>query len=397
MAKEIKYGVEARKALEAGVNQLANTVRVTLGPKGRNVVLDKKFGAPLITNDGVSIAREIELEDPYENMGAQLVAQKLPNELGIYDMSGNVLERCLDFLEYHEQYAPEDVTNPRGRYIRQAGNRAYRGGSCTMHKDSARVTHRAPQTPTYTSTNVGARLVINDNHHFQTFCVNNVWFDMIFVKGGSFQMGCTTEMDTDAYAHEAPVHSVTLSDYYIGQIEVTQALWKTVMGTNPSTIKDNNRPVNNVSWEDCQVFIEKLNQKTGYSFRLPTEAEWEYAARGGHKSRAYKYAGSDNIDEVAWYKDNSGGKYQPFALKKPNELGIYDMSGNVFEWCQDWYGPYSADAQVNPQGPESGPYHMIRGGGWKHTKSNRVTYRRTTGANLDITSIGLRLVLEVQK
>ena len=210
-------------------------------------------------------------------------------------------------------------------------------------------------------------------------------------------MGCTTEIDTDAYAHEAPVHSVTLSDYYIGQIEVTQALWKTVMGTNPSTIKDNNRPVNNVSWEDCQVFIEKLNQKTGYSFRLPTEAEWEYAARGGHKSRGYKYAGSDNIDEVAWYKDNSGGKYQPFALKKPNELGIYDMSGNVFEWCQDWYGPYSADAQVNPQGPESGPYHMIRGGGWKHTKSNRVTYRRTTGANLDITSIGLRLVLEVQK
>ena len=216
--------------------------------------------------------------------------------------------------------------------------------------------------------------------------------NMMCVEGGTFQMGATPEMDPDALAHEAPVHSVTLSDYYIGQIEVTQALWKTVMGTNPSTVKDNNRPVNNVSWEDCQVFIEKLNQTTGYSFRLPTEAEWEYAARGGNKSRGYKYAGSDNIDEVAWYKDNSGGKYQPFALKKPNELGIYDMSGNVFEWCQDWYGPYSADAQVNPQGPESGPYHMIRGGGWKHTQSNRVTYRRTTGANLDITSIGLRLV-----
>ena len=218
--------------------------------------------------------------------------------------------------------------------------------------------------------------------------------NMMCVEGGTFQMGATPEMDPDALAHEAPVHSVTLSDYYIGQIEVTQALWKTVMGTNPSTIKDNNRPVNNVSWADCQVFIEKLNQKTGYSFRLPTEAEWEYAARGGNKSRGYKYAGSDNIDEVAWYKDNSGGKYQPSALKKPNELGIYDMSGNVFEWCQDWYGPYSADAQVNPQGPESGPYHMIRGGGWKHIQSNRVTYRRTTGANLDITSIGLRLVLD---
>ena len=323
----------------------------------------------------------------------QTVGQKVPNELGIYDMSGNVLERCVDYLEYHQPYDPNDTINPRGK-LKQSGNRAYRGGAYNMHKDSVRVTHRAPQTPTFTSKNVGTRLVVNDEHHFQTFNVGSVWFDMIFVKGGTFQMGCTTEMEAEAYAHEAPVHQVTLSDYYIGQIEVTQRLWQTVMGSNPSTIKDTNSPVNNVSWEDCQAFIAKLNQLTGHNFRLPTEAEWEYAARGGHKSQGYKYAGSNNIDEVAWYSGNSGGSFKNFAKKLPNELGIYDMSGNVWEWCQDWYGPYTADAQVNPQGPTTGKHRMYRGGGWKHTTSSRVAYRRVTMEGWDKTSLGLRLALD---
>ena len=323
----------------------------------------------------------------------QLVGQKMPNELGIYDMSGNVLERCIDYLEYHQPYDPNDTLNPRGKLL-QSGNRAYRGGAHNMHKDSIRVTHRAPQTPTFTSKNVGTRLVVNDEHHFQTFNIGSVWFDMIFVKGGTFQMGCTTEMDAEAYAHEAPVHQVTLSDFYIGQIEVTQRLWQTVMGSNPSTIKDTNSPVNNVSWEDCQAFIAKLNQLTGHNFRLPTEAEWEYAARGGHKSQGYKYAGSNNIDEVAWYSGNTGGTFKNFAKKRPNELDIYDMSGNVWEWCQDWYGPYTADAQVNPQGPTTGEYRMYRGGGWKYAdKDCRVARRRQT-ASYDKTSLGLRLVLD---
>ena len=331
----------------------------------------------------------------YGNKGMQQVGQLMPNELGIYDMSGNGLERCVDYLEYHQPYESGDVVNPRGK-IRQNGNRAYRGGSHNMHKDSVRVTHRAPQTPTFTSINVGARLVMNEEHHFQTFNVGSVWFDMIYVKGGTFMMGCTQEMDSNAYAHESPMHEVTLSDYYIGQIEVTQALWKNVMGNsnNPSTHKGNDLPVHNVSWDDCQLFIEKLNLMTGLNFRMPTEAEWEYAARGGVKSRGYKYAGSDNIDEVAWYKENADGKPHTFATKQPNELGIYDMSGNVFEWCYDWYGLYSVEAQVDPQGPESGPYRVFRGGGWKHVSSSRVAYRRTTGANLDQTSIGIRLVLD---
>ena len=328
------------------------------------------------------------------NSGIQIVGQKMPNELGIYDLSGNVLERCIDYLEYHQSYNPNDSINPRGRLL-QSGNRAYRGGAHNMHKDSVRVTHRAPQTPTFTSQNVGTRLVVNDEHHFQTFNVGSVWFDMIFVKGGTFQMGATEEQGSEAAAHEFPVHEVTLSDYYIGQIEVTQRLWQTVMGSsnNPSTIKDSNKPVNNVTWEECQVFVEKLSQMTGYYFRLPTEAEWEFAARGGNKSKGYKYAGSDNLSDVAWYSGNSGGTTHTFATKQPNELGIYDMSGNVWEWCYDWYGPYSAEAQVDPTGPETGEYHMYRGGGWTYVENDcRVTRRRQT-ESYNKEFLGLRLAM----
>ena len=252
----------------------------------------------------------------HSGSGLQLVGQKMPNELGLYDMSGNVLERCIDYLEYGQPYEPGAVTNPRG-YIKQSGNRAYRGGAHGMHKDSVRVTHRAPQTPTFTSQNVGARLVVNEEHHFQTFNVGSVWFDMIFVKGGSVATGDT------------------LPNYYIGQTEVTQALWKAVMGNNPSKSQGNNLPVESVSWEDCQKFVQKLNKLTGLNFRLPTEAEWEYAAKGGHKSQGYTYAGSNDINEVAWYRDNANDRTHEFAKKLPNELGIYDMTGNVWEWCLD--------------------------------------------------------------
>ena len=297
------------------------------------------------------------------NSGLQPVGLKKPNELGIYDLSGNVLERCVDYLEYHQPYDPNDTLNPRGK-IKESGNRAYRGGAQNMHKDSARVTHRAPQTPTYTSHNVGTRVIVNDEHHFQTFKVGGVWFDMIFVKGGTFMMGAAAD-DTTAEADEKPQHLVTLSDYYIGQTEVSQWLWRTVMGSNPSTFKGDKLPVENVTWAECQTFVAKLSQMTGYNFRLPTEAEWEYAAKGGHRSKGYKYAGSDNLEEVAWTENNSGNQTHNIATKLPNELGIYDMSGNVYERCQDWYGPYSAEAQVNPTGPASGTWHSARGGGYQ--------------------------------
>ena len=188
--------------------------------------------------------------------------------------------------------------------------------------------------------------------------------EMVYVKGGTFTMGATAEQGSDAYSNEKPTHSVTLSDYYIGKYEVTQAQWKAIMGTNPSNCKGDNLPVENVSWNDIQEFSTKLNAQTGKKFRLPTEAEWEYAARGGNQSKGYKYSGSNKISEVAWYGDNSNSKTHPVGQKTPNELGVYDMSGNVWEWCQDRWGSYSSSSQTNPTGPSSGSIRVLRGGGW---------------------------------
>ena len=233
------------------------------------------------------------------------------------------------------------------------------------------------------------------NSEIETFTVNGVAFKMVKVAGGTFQMGATSEQGSDADSDEKPVHSVTLPDYYIGQTEVTQELWEAVMGSNPSYFKgDNQRPVEKVSWDDCQEFIEKLNRLTGKSFRLPTEAEWEYAARGGNKSKGYKYSGSNNPDAVAWYDDNSGGNTHTVAQKQSNELGLYDMSGNVWEWCQDWYGNYSSNSQTNPTGPSTGSHRVLRGGSWcYYARRVRVSFRYRGTPDLRLIINGLRLAL----
>jgi formylglycine-generating enzyme required for sulfatase activity len=197
--------------------------------------------------------------------------------------------------------------------------------------------------------------------------ISNIDIEMVFVKGGSFTMGCTDEQENDCDDSEKPAHEVTLSDFHIGKYEVTQKQWRTVMGDDPQELyfKDcDNCPVENVSWFEIQEFIKKLNQKTGKNYRLPTEAEWEFAARGGNKSKGYKYSGSNKIDEIAWYENNSQNRTQSVAKKKPNELGLYDMSGNVWEWCSDWIRLYSTENQVNPQGATSGTIRVLRGGGW---------------------------------
>ena len=189
-----------------------------------------------------------------------------------------------------------------------------------------------------------------------------IHFEMVFVNGGTFQMG-STEGESD----EQPLHTVRVDDFYIGKYLVTQALWRAVMSENLNSFAGcDNCPVVRVSWEDVQAFIQKLNEMKGKRFRLPTEAEWEYAARGGNKSLGFKYAGSNNIDEVAWYWSNSGSKTHPVGQKKPNELGLYDMSGNVWEWCNDWYDPdyYKNSPGNNPKGPSSGSYRVLRGGSW---------------------------------
>ena len=228
----------------------------------------------------------------------------------------------------------------------------------------------------------------------ETITVNGVTFTMIAVEGGTFQMGATSEQGSDAYDDESPVHSVTLSDYHIGETEVTQELWQAVMGSNPSNFNGYpQRPVECVSWNDCQTFISKLNELTGKNFRLPTEAEWEYAARGGNKSQGYKYSGSNTIEDVAWYYNSSSGT-QNVKTKQANELGIYDMSGNVWEWCQDWYGSYSSGSQTNPTGPSSGSYRVYRGGSWGSSAGNcRVSLRHDYYPGSWISYGGLRLVL----
>jgi formylglycine-generating enzyme required for sulfatase activity len=200
----------------------------------------------------------------------------------------------------------------------------------------------------------------------QEFEVNGVKFKMIAVEGGSFMMGATPGQGDDARENEKPAHKVTVDDFLIGETEVTQELWFAVMGNNPSVFKykAGNYPVENVSWNDVHVFIKKLNEITCQQFRLPFEAEWEYAARGGKKSTDKKYSGSDDIDEVAWYKDNAIGTTHAVATKKANELGLYDMSGNVWEWCEDWYGNYTGDEQYNQQGTLGRNEMVMRGGSW---------------------------------
>lgn len=244
--------------------------------------------------------------------------------------------------------------------------------------------------------------------HDLTFTVNGVSFEMVAVKGGTFWMGAqnmdpfVANYDIEAESNEKPSHSVTLGDYYIGRYEVTQELWEAVMGSNPSEFKGSVNPVEWVSWDDCQEFIKELNKLTGKTFRLPTEAEWEYAARGGSKSKGYKYSGSNDINSVAWYYekhravawycDNSGT--HPVGGKTPNELGLYDMTGNVWEWCQDMYGSYSDDAQTNPQGPSSGSYRVLRGGGWSgHARVCRVSYRGSYTPDYRRYDFGLRLAI----
>jgi formylglycine-generating enzyme required for sulfatase activity/predicted Ser/Thr protein kinase len=218
--------------------------------------------------------------------------------------------------------------------------------------------------------------------------------DMVYVAGGTFTMGCTAEQEENCYISEKPAHQVSLNAFYIGKYEVTQAQWYEVMGNNPSYFSGcNNCPVENVSWNDVQDFIRKLNQKTGKNFRLPTEAEWEYAARGGNQSRGYKYAGGDRIYAVAWHDNNSENKIHTIGQKSPNELGIYDMSGNVWEWCYDWYGAYPSTGQNNPSGPSRGSDRVYRGGSWYFDAIHcRIAYRNSNRPDNFNAFIGFRLV-----
>jgi formylglycine-generating enzyme required for sulfatase activity len=218
--------------------------------------------------------------------------------------------------------------------------------------------------------------------------------EMVFVQGGTFTMGCTSEQGNDCFSYEKPAHQVTLSDFYIGKYEITQAQWKAIMGNNPSDYVCNNCPVENVSWSDVQVFIRNVNYMTNKNYRLPTEAEWEYAALGGNQSKGYKYSGSNNVDEVAWYDDNSASNPHPVGEKKGNELGVYDMSGNVYEWCQDWYASYNSAPQTNPMVVSSGTVRVTRGGSFyneRDVRRLRVSDRASRSPDKGGVTMGFRL------
>ena len=417
------------------------------------------------------------------------VATKQANELGLYDMSGNVWEWCYDYYNGYSSYAQTNPTGPTSGYYR-----VYRGGGWYFDKKCCRTSYRASQAPSYHDAYLGFRLVLSANNtdisvdtnnleftsgsgnktfkitsntswmisnnqywcnvsptfgsgdgivtvsvdenisttarmatitiesenvtktifvtqkgtsqstsQDQAFTVGGVQFKMIAVEGSTFTMGATSEQGKDAWDNEKPIHSVTLSSYSIGETEVTQALWQAVMGSNPSYFSGSNRPVEQVSWNDCQDFITRLNAMTGENFRLPTEAEWEFAARGGNKSRGYKYAGSNTIDDVARYWENipsqsngtEGYGTQNVATKQANELGLYDMSGNVWEWCYDWYGNFSSSAQTNPTGPATGIDRVYRGGGWIGQSASccRSSIRANNTPSLCRSDIGFRLAL----
>ena len=240
----------------------------------------------------------------------------------------------------------------------------------------------------------GATVVQAQDRHYT---VNGVKFTMKYVKGGNFMMGAT-DNDAMAEADEKPAHSVSVVDYYIGETEVTQELWKAVMGNNPAKFKGENYPIENVSFNDCVRFVEKLSQLTGRHFRLPTEAEWEYAARGGQRSKGYMYAGANDTTSVAWlYTDSLWVRHMPVAAKRPNELGLYDMSGSVWEWCNTAYEPYQGARGNWFNRLIRNRFKVVRGGGFRgFARYARVTNRYAVAAWRNDYTVGLRLAMQLK-
>ncbi len=226
--------------------------------------------------------------------------------------------------------------------------------------------------------------------------INKLINNMVYVEGGTFLMGASSEPGNDASYWNEPIHEVTISSFYICRYEVTQEEWTSIMNTsnNPSSFKGMKKPVENISWAQCQSFINMLNYVSGKHFRLPTEAEWEYAARGGSKTKGFRYSGSNILNEVGWNKGNSSSSTHVVGKLKPNELGLYDMSGNVYEWCSDWFKKYKSNKQYNPTGPQNGTKRVSRGGCWFSPETSCRVYTHD-GGKLDASPLkGFRLACD---
>lgn len=347
------------------------------------------------------------------------VKEMLRNELGLYDMSGNLWELCGDLYGPYDPDAKPEI-NPVGP--QQGAESVMRGGSYRNREYFCRVSYRnSVETENDNGYPLGFRLVLGDDRGVTTLktasnakkpsksFVNEltiedvgVPFKMIFVEGATFDMGGESDAE-DAL----PVHKVTLDSYYIGETEVTQALWEAVMGTTLEEMRDkgdpegefkgvgDDYPMYYLNWYDCQDFVRRLSDLTGRHFQLPTEAQWEFAARGG-RTRGYKYAGGNKLDDVAWYQDNSGGTSHPVKQKAANSLGLYDMNGNVWEWCNDWYGDYVDYDQVNPTGPATGDFHVLRGASWSSIPERvGVADRNNHHTDYRHSRFGLRVVMTI--
>jgi formylglycine-generating enzyme required for sulfatase activity len=329
------------------------------------------------------------------------VGQKSPNELGIYDMSGNLSELCSDWAG---DYPTDAQTNPKGPS--SGFSRMLRGGGWYANAVYSRSAMRINSgIPDYGNSFIGFRVALDATSPTapklevkpQPATPSRQSFEpeMVYVQGGTFIMGSPA---SEQYRSDDEVqHQVTVSSFYIGKYEVTQSQWEAVMGSNPShSGKGYNYPIESVSWNDVQIFLRKLNAVTDKQYRLPTEAEWEYAARGGNQSKGYIYSGSNNLDDVSWHRVTGGYPTHPVGQKHPNELGIYDMSGSVFEWCSDWYGDYPTFEQTNPKGASSGSERVVRGGRWYDSAPDgRVADRSPYGTNRWYELLGFRVVLPV--
>jgi len=350
------------------------------------------------------------------------VKEKLQNELGLYDMSGSVWELCTDCYGPYSQLSQTNPTGPQGQ---PSAERVVRGGSWSNRSYYCRVSYRnSVDIENDNNYHLGIRLVLKESAEKNndepaiaqpqidtdtlketlSFKVGEVSFDMKLVEGATFDMGGYSDAD-DA----EPIHQVELTSYYIAETEVTQALWEAVMGTTVeemmSKAKDNEQvglkgvgpeyPMYYLNWYDCQEFVSSLDSITGKQFRLPTEAEWEFAARGG-RTKGYRYSGGNTLDEVAWYKGNSKKTSHPVKQLLGNALGVYDMNGNVWEWCSDWYGSYEESYQRDPQGPENGDFHVVRGASWNSgPERHGVSARNNHKPDFRHVRFGLRLVLPI--
>ena len=363
------------------------------------------------------------------------VGLKSKNELGIYDMSGNVWEWCRDWFE-EDYYSYTSNTNPQGPL--SGTHRALRGGSWNLKAWHSRVTTRSFYEPEARSANLGFRIALqpakdifdlkslkiavkafsqSSSSNNRNFKISDIYFEMIFVQGGTFTIGCTSDPN-DCFDNEEPTHRVTLSDFYVGKYLVTQQLWTMVMGTTVSTQRNlldtalvlygegELYPMYYINHNESVEFCKKLNQllakqlPEGYKFSLPTEAQWEYAARGGRKSKGYIYSGGDNLVKVAWYETISNDQAQEVGSKKKNELDIYDMSGNVWEWCLDWFDGYyyNHSPSTDPTGPVHGYHRALRGGSWRSIAQGcRVSCRYKNTPSERAGNCGLRLVLTRDK